>query len=606
MRIVNRIRSPKSAEVASLYFQCNEHVDINHQENVSGITLWLGGTISTNAYFNSFYEKFYAKYTDLDLVYYSLSLEGSFQISVYREVGGGNRESVYAEKFEQCQLSDPVKVALPSLSSTKKLGRIYFEILCLSEQGLFKEGAVATEQIPKRKVALGIISCTFKKESYIKKTVSVLLQDRLLKDKELKLFVVDNGRTLSHEDFADSRVQLIANRNLGGSGGFTRGLVEALQAKTYSHFLLMDDDIELDSESIYRLFSLYEYAKVDIAVAGGMLDGYKKHVLHEAGALYGKVPDASGFQPFFVTALNPDLDLQNPASLNQLLQEEDIDYGAFWFFAFSKEVVEKIGLLLPIFIKIDDIEFCLRIKEQCESKIVAFPSIAVWHDPWYSKPPIGWDSYYIHRNYLITHAIHDSLKYVDAVKQTTKCLVLALLFFEYNSAELVIKAFEDYMRGPEFIKSADPEVLHANVVKLSKSSSSQKIQQNYSPSSPLEAMPKPGSLKKLLSLITLNGHLLPNFLLGNDEVLIRQGPGASGQRSKAFAKKRVFLFQEESAYLFQNEIDKLSGIKLLTKWIKVAASSSLKWPFISAAWRNAAKELTSVSFWQQYLGLKNS
>jgi len=54
-------------------------------------------------------------------------------------------------------------------------------------------------------------------------------------------------------------VQLIPNKNVGGSGGFARGLVEALQE--YLPILFMDDDIELDSESIYRLFSLYEYAK---------------------------------------------------------------------------------------------------------------------------------------------------------------------------------------------------------------------------------------------------------------------------------------------------------------------------------------------------------
>jgi len=41
----------------------------------------------------------------------------------------------------------------------------------------------------------------------------------------------------------------------------------------------MDDDIELDSESIYRLFSLYEYAKDDFAVAGSMLDLYKKECI---------------------------------------------------------------------------------------------------------------------------------------------------------------------------------------------------------------------------------------------------------------------------------------------------------------------------------------
>jgi len=50
-------------------------------------------------------------------------------------------------------------------------------------------------------------------------------------------------------------------------------------------------------------------------------------------------------------------------------------------------LLKKIGLLMPFFIKIDDLEFCLRIK--FAGAIVAFPSIAVWHEPFYAKVPIG-------------------------------------------------------------------------------------------------------------------------------------------------------------------------------------------------------------------------
>ena len=80
--------------------------------------------------------------------------------------------------------------------------------------------------------------------------------------------------------------------------------------------------------------------------------------------------------------------------------------------------------------------------------------------------------------------------------------------------------------------------------------------------------------------------------------------GSTGQRSKAFAKKRVFIFKEESSYLFQNEIDKRAGVKILARWFKIAAKSSIKWSSLSAQWKNASTELTSTVFWHQYLGLK--
>jgi galactofuranosylgalactofuranosylrhamnosyl-N-acetylglucosaminyl-diphospho-decaprenol beta-1,5/1,6-galactofuranosyltransferase len=309
-------------------------------------------------------------------------------------------------------------------------------------------------------------------------------------------------------------------------------------------------------------------------------------------------------EPFSVAPLKHNLDLKNSTSLNLLLSEEDIDYGGFWFFSFSKKIVEEIGLLMPFFIKVDDMEFGLRIKKHfADGKIVAFPSIAVWHEPFYTKFPI-WDNYYHFRNSLITHAIHGSLGYINAVKNITKGLILALLSFDYNSAQMVIKAFEDYVKGPEFIKTNDPEILQFDILKLSKSYKSQTIQPNYSPPNQVYDKSRPGRLKKLISLLTLNGHLLPNFLTTDEDVFIWHSNSTTGQRSKAFAKKRVLMFKEEGACLFQNEIDRWAGIKLLTRWFKVAARSSMKWSSISTAWKNASTELTSTNFWQQYLGIK--
>ena len=184
-----------------------------------------GGIISSNSYFNSFYEKFYTKYTTLSSIYYLLKLEGDFKVTVYREVNGeNNKEIISQENFEKCQFSEPVKVLPINLLQNENAGRIYFEITCSSEQGAFQEAWIATDENKTREVSLGIIICTFKKEDYIKNTLTTIFQDESLQTKDFKIFVVDNGRTLDKANFRNPKLRLVSNINAGGSGGFTRGL----------------------------------------------------------------------------------------------------------------------------------------------------------------------------------------------------------------------------------------------------------------------------------------------------------------------------------------------------------------------------------------------
>ncbi len=607
MNIVGRIQFPTTIDIYSLYMKCDEGASITYSEGSRKIDLTKGSIVSFNTYFNSFYESFYVKYTELCYLYYLLKLEGEFQVSIYREFyGREDRELIYIENFEKCQLLDYVKIVLPNISKTEDPGRLYLEIICLSECGVFTEGLIVTEQDRLREVSLGIITCTFKKEAYVKNTVSKILQDGFLKNKDFKIFVVDNGRTLNEDDFKDRRVQLISNRkNVGGSGGFTRGLLEALREEIYTHFLFMDDDIELDSESIYRLVSLYEYAKRDFTVAGSMLDLRKKYVLYEAGALYSQQNDSSGsytYSPFSVSPLKHNLDLQDNTSLNILLLEENIDFGGFWFFSFSKEVIDKIGLPMPFFIKIDDMEFCLRIKESLGYEIVAFPSIAVWHDPFYAKFSV-WSNYYAVRNFLITHSLRSSLGYINAVKHLTKRIVSLLLFFDYNSAEMLIKAFEDYMKGSVFIQSSEPELLHYNVLELSKHYKSPTLAGNYYSHSQFYKKSMLVRLKKVISMLTLNGHLLPSFLMSNDEAFVLFGPGHYHEWYKAFAKKKAIIFREENDCFSEHEFNQLAGIIILTRWFKVAIKSSITWSVVSAEWKIDSKKMASTEFWQKYLDL---
>lgn len=600
MRIISRIKFPSMIDKIELYLKSGQDSKLHYDESDGCIYLTQGEIVSSNTYFNSLYEPFYAKYTTLKSVYYKLNLLGDFTLSIYREKHGSrDRQLLHCQSLTDCQFSHPVQVNIPTFAEDS--GRIYFELTCVGDRGLFKESWIATDESPQRTVNLGIISCTYKKEAYITKTVNTILNDSLLHQKSYGIFVIDNGQTLDQQIFQDDRVHLIPNRNVGGSGGFTRGLVEALKNESYTHFLFMDDDVELDSEVIYRLFLLYEYAESDFAIAGAMLDLHERHLLFEAGAKYASSLFRDGFEPFELTPLKTDLDLRRSKSLNSLLVEEPVDYGGFWFFAFPKSFVEKIGLPLPFFIKGDDIEFGLRISRQLQEKIIAFPTIAVWHEPFYTKFPI-WDRYYYFRNFLAIHAMHGSLSYFKAVKDITVRLIYMLLFFDYNSASMMIKGFEDYLQGPDLLKQLDAETYHSDIVKLSKSHQNQSIDYTFKPEQPT-TVANAGILQKIASLVTLNGHFLPDFLVRQEPALIWYAPGYPGQRSRAFARKKVLIFKEKMACLYTYEMDKQSGLKILQNWFILVWRNSSRWAEVNHAWKQSSQEFVSLRFWQQYLHL---
>jgi galactofuranosylgalactofuranosylrhamnosyl-N-acetylglucosaminyl-diphospho-decaprenol beta-1,5/1,6-galactofuranosyltransferase len=604
MQILSRLQLPKTSETSEMYVKLDGQasIDLDAQK----IILHQGDTLSFNTYFNSIYESYYTRYTTINEFQYQLKAVGDFDISVYRECyQGSEKELVSNHKIQNQDFYNYIELSLPQLELTKETGRIYLEITCLSEQGIFVEGLVVTQQEKQRDISLAIITCTFKKEAYVTKTVDLITKDKLLQDKEFKIFVVDNGKTLNKSDFGDSRVTLIPNRNVGGSGGFTRGLIEALQEDTYTHFLFMDDDIELDSEVVYKLFPLYENAKKDFAIAGSMLDLQKRHMLYEAGAIYNKYIDDAGNiidRNYTFSPLHKNTDLRNPSAINLLLLQEEVDYGAFWFFSFSKEVVQNIGLPLPFFIKIDDVEFGLRVKQYLNNAIVAFPSIAVWHEPFYAKNS-GWDDYYSVRNLLITSAIHGSSKYWSALKNISGGLIYHLLMFNYNTAQLYVKAFEDFLEGPKFLQRTDSEILHTQICGYSKIYKSQTRVANSVDLPANYQITKVGKIQKLITLLTLNGHLLPKFLIRNESAFISY-PEKEAERDsicKAFAKKRIILKYKDLPGLYQNELDNEAGFKIFLAWVKTVIKSSLGWSNITKQWQKSAKEFTSMQFWQNYL-----
>ena len=457
MTIIQKIILPFNDDAPGASLCINNNSSTEKPINNKFVPFKKKHSLNLNSFFNSFYAKFYLKYTDLNSFYYSLDLEGDFSIEICAENLNNNETIIQNIELNCCESSKGYTIKIPDLTKIDTECRIYLKIQCLSNAGKFFGGYLATDQNRINEVFLAIIICTFKKEGYIKKTIKNILINDDLKQRNFKLFVIDNGKTLSKDEISGDNISLIPNRNVGGSGGFTRGLIEAIEEDQFTHFLFMDDDIELEVESILRLISFYEYAKSDIAVAGSLLDLNKKYMLYESGALYCKDKSYRNRFGLGCTPLQTNLNLSDSNNLNNLLKEFDIDYGGFWFFSFSKKAVEQIGLPLPLFKKVDDMEYGLRLKKYSKCKIIALPGIAVWHRIFLKiDPPI--DNYYYLRNNLINQAIHFRPGYFKSVLYPSVFMFVRLIRqWDPKILDICLLAIKDFYKGPDFIKNTRPE-----------------------------------------------------------------------------------------------------------------------------------------------------
>jgi galactofuranosylgalactofuranosylrhamnosyl-N-acetylglucosaminyl-diphospho-decaprenol beta-1,5/1,6-galactofuranosyltransferase len=115
-----------------------------------------------------------------------------------------------------------------------------------------------------------------------------------------------------------------------------------------------------------------------------------------------------------------------------------------------REVIERTGLALPLFIKWDDAEYGIRAGEN-GYPTATLPGVAVWHLSWSDKDDTaGWQAYFHTRNRLVAAALHTPHKRGGKLLQDTfKFDLKFLIMLQYATASLHHRAYEDFLAGPE-------------------------------------------------------------------------------------------------------------------------------------------------------------
>ena len=427
-----------------------------------------GKQISLNftSLFNSFPAEHFLLNTTATQVWLQLRISGKADsISIYR------KSQWSEERILQHQDCNEGTLTLGPFPLEKGIERYSFSIETRQEITIHAGCWLVDANAQNKSVDVCIT--TFKKEHYVTANVNALLHYPPLKKQNYRITVVDNGSTLKREDFsASEQCQLISQANLGGTGGFMRGLMDA-RTKNSDYILFMDDDILLAPEMIYRAVAIAQIARPKKAFGGMMLHYTRKDKIHEQG---GRLPWKINN---FFQAINSDDQLvrtqknegtlqdseskQNnqagPAVYRETLRAQDKfaplyaegypDFSGWWFYmAETKET----PILPNFFFKWDDICSSLYLQQHGNS-LTVFPTIFVWHEDFSIKRHLMMTDYLSMRNEIWTFAFLDipAKQMQTAFRRTFMMIVRDILMYDYQRAKIRLQSLQDALRYREYL-----------------------------------------------------------------------------------------------------------------------------------------------------------
>ncbi len=274
-------------------------------------------------------------------------------------------------------------------------------------------------------INISMVIVTYNRLEKLKKAINSIYSQKFLPK---NLIIVNNASTDSTKEYLDTlpkNVTIINNeKNLGGSGGFYIGEVEA-KKKDADWIWLSDDDAYLEN-------GLFE-----------KLDKILPNVNENIGAICTKVSNSNSIDFLHRRVLKKGLFKikEIPVSLNDYsLNKLEIDEFSYVGTLIRKSVLEEIGLVnKDFFIWFDDTEHSIRLRKKY--KIELYPELNVFHDCEEAKSNISWKNYYGYRNLALIYKWHFGLWYYLFYKIRT--YIKILLSKDKKTKKILQVAFKD-------------------------------------------------------------------------------------------------------------------------------------------------------------------
>ncbi|RLP07106.1 glycosyltransferase family 2 protein [Propionibacterium australiense] len=437
----------------------------------SSLRVREGMRASFGSYFNAFPAGYWQWWTSVTEVTLRVSTSGSGRIIVHssraRSLGttktntsGRSGKPAFSSVVMSKQVSgegQTTEFTLP-LKNFGDGGWYWFDLVASADEPIVLNEALwlAADNGRHGTVTLGMT--TFNRPADAVQNVLRVAGAAELDDCVREMLVVDQGNKQVEDDprYAEAstamkgRLRVIKQGNMGGSGGYARGMYETVKGSngtTSDYFMTLDDDIEIEPESIFRACVFADYLTHPAIVGSHMFDINRRSSL----LAYAEVVDEYRFNWGPIPGLG-DIDFSDEGlrSIAELHRRWDADYNGWWMCLIPRTIIEEIGLPLPVFIKWDDSEYSLRARAQGYPTI-SLPGSATWHASWIDKDDAtDWQAYFHERNRLIAALLHSPYAVGGRmVRESVNVLTKHALSMQYYAATLVAQAIDDVFAGPD-------------------------------------------------------------------------------------------------------------------------------------------------------------
>ena len=440
----------------------------------TSVTIPAGEEVSFETYFNAFPASYWRRWSQLRSVVLALDAAGEANISIYRSKEDGQRISVANHLVD----SGHHEFEIP-LKNFEDGGWLWFDVTAETET-VISDAAWCAPHAPgeqilpdgtalapsAKKVAVGIP--TFNRPADAVAALEALAEDPVVDDIIEVVLMPDQGtqHPANEPGYTEAvahfgqRFREFRQGNLGGSGGYSRIMYEALEKTDAPYILYMDDDIAIEPDSILRAVQVARYAAKPIIVGGQMLNLQERSQLRTTGErvdrkdfMWSAAPHAvfdHDFAKYPLRAIGDKQSHLDPKKYDSraLHRRVDVEYNGWWMCLFPRIVAETTGQPLPLFIKWDDTEYSLRAAKQ-GFPTVTWPGAAIWHMAWADKDDaIDWQAYFHLRNRLIVAALYYEGDPKSITKSIFKSTLKHTMCIEYSTMAIQLEAMKDFLAGP--------------------------------------------------------------------------------------------------------------------------------------------------------------
>ena len=214
------------------------------------------------------------------------------------------------------------------------------------------------------------------------------------------------------------------------------------------------------------------------------------------------------------------------------------------------------------------------------------------------------DKYQQYRNLLISQSTTGIIPEINLVNVISGSFRGELKRFNYNAAELITMAFEDYLKGPNFIKTANGEKLFQEHFELNDQLKPLSEIEGGNTFKPKDCYFNPplNFIERIIMGLTYNGQrFFPKRLEKNDLVSI--GFDWDLQPKRIFRHNRLLATNPYNETGIIREKDRARFRQLMKRFKKAKKYYKNNHEEIKQAYHDEKDNMISEEFWFDYLGL---